>query len=195
MFALSTAGAAGALPIALVGAVLVLLAWAVGLATRRGSRAALWVALVTCLAVIGWVTIGLTIAGTPTGAGGVNLTPFQEILRALDTGASTPWRNLVGNIVLFVPFGAVVAALVRRGFFLRVLTATMLGAGLSAGIEAAQFLLGRVADVDDIILNSAGALLGAVIAATVVGIRSGSSRARHYPGPGASSSVGRAADF
>ncbi|SEJ63346.1 VanZ family protein [Demequina mangrovi] len=159
-----------ALPIALIGGVLVLIAWGLGALFGHGRRTALWVALLTCLAVIGWITIGLTLVTHDPGTGGVNLDPGQEIRRAITTGAREPWLNLVGNIVLFLPFGTVVALLTQRGFVLRVLTATFLGAALSTAIESTQYLLGRVADVDDIILNTAGAFLGALAAGIVLAL-------------------------
>ncbi len=195
MLALSTLGTEGALPIAAVGALLVALVWAVSAALGRTGRPALWAALGVSLAVIGWITLGLTLARPHTGSAGLNLTLFQEINRALETGATRPWLNLVGNIVMFVPFGALVAALVRRGFVVRVLVATGLAALLSAGIEAAQFLLGRVADVDDVVLNTAGALLGALVAAGMASAGAVARRGRNYDGRRASSSAGRAADF
>ncbi len=195
MLALSTLGTEGALPLAAVGALLVALVWAVSAAMGRTGRPALWAALVVSLAVIGWITIGLTLARPHSGTAGLNLTLFQEINRALDTGATRPWVNLVGNVVMFVPFGALVASLVRRGFVARVVAATGLAVALSAAIEASQYMLGRVADVDDVVLNTAGAFLGAVVAAGVASARAGARRRRNYDGRRASSSVGRAADF
>ncbi|WP_062521900.1 VanZ family protein [Demequina silvatica] len=168
---------AGMLPIAAIGAVLVLVAWGVGAIFGHGRRTALWAAMLTCLAVILWVTIGLTVVTHSGGTGGVNLTPGQEIRRALETGAGAPWMNLVGNVLLFVPLGTVAAMMTRGGFFLRVVTGTGLGLALSAAIEATQYLLGRVADVDDIILNTAGAFLGAFAAALVLSLGGSSGRA------------------
>ncbi|WP_062389712.1 VanZ family protein [Demequina iriomotensis] len=170
MLALQWTTGEGALPIAVVGGVLVLVAWGLGSLFGHGRRTALWAALLTCLAVIGWITIGLTLATHDPGTGGVNLDPGQEIRRALETGAGGPRLNLIGNIVLFIPFGTVVALMTPRGFALRVLTATFLGAALSTAIESTQYLLGRVADVDDVILNTAGAFLGALAAGIVLAL-------------------------
>ncbi|MDN4476415.1 VanZ family protein [Demequina sp. SYSU T00192] len=175
-------GTHGALPIALAGAVLVVIAWGLGSLFGHGRRTALWVAMLTCLAVIGWLTIGLTVVTHTGGTGGVNLTPGQEIQRALETGAREPWLNLVGNIVLFIPFGTVAALLTRSGLVLRVLTGTALGFALSACIEATQYLLGRVADVDDIILNTSGAFLGALAAALVLALGAGDPSSRRGRG-------------
>lgn len=167
---LASSSTYGVLPIAVGGALLVLVAWGLGAIFGHGRRTALWVAMLTCLAVILWLTVGLTLVTHAGGTGGVNLTPGQEIRRALDTGAREPWMNLVGNVILFIPFGTVVALLTRTGAFLRVLTGTVLGFALSVSIETVQYLLGRVADVDDVILNTAGAFLGALAAAVVLAL-------------------------
>lgn len=46
--------------------------------------------------------------------------------------------------------------------------ATVAGAGLSVIIELTQLTLHRVADIDDVILNGSGALLGALIGLVTV---------------------------
>jgi len=50
----------------------------------------------------------------------------------------------------------------------RVLMATIAGAGLSVIIELTQLSLHRVADIDDVILNGSGALLGALVGLVTV---------------------------
>ncbi len=157
-------GAAGAFAIVVVGAIVAVVAGAVGAFWGRAGRAALWVALAVSLAVIGWVTIGLTLVGGYGNGGGVNLSIGQEIERALRTGNVHVWLNVVGNVLMFMPLGATVTWLTRGHVVLRVLTATFLGGALSVAIECTQYVLGRVADVDDIILNTFGALLGSLFA-------------------------------
>jgi glycopeptide antibiotics resistance protein len=67
--------------------------------------------------------------------------------------------NIVGNLALFAPFGALFWTLTRR------LVLTMVvGCALSVLIEVAQLGLGRSTDVDDVILNVVGTLLGVLIA-------------------------------
>ncbi len=79
------------------------------------------------------------------------------------------------NVVLFLPFGFFLRTLAGRG----VLSATLLGFGLSLFIEVTQ-LTGvwgiypcayRVFDVDDLLLNTVGALLGSLCALMVPGTR------------------------
>ncbi|MDN6429966.1 MAG: VanZ family protein, partial [Propionibacterium sp.] len=76
--------------------------------------------------------------------------------------------QVVFNVVLFVPLGTNM----RRSFGRGVVAGTLIGAGVSLLIEFSQYtgLFGaypcayRVADVDDVLTNTVGALLGALIA-------------------------------
>ncbi len=160
----------------------------VGAAFQGRVRALLWLALLASVGVILWLTLVLVFGDG--GGTGLNLRLFQEINRNLDNRDGSATLNLVGNVLMFVPVGALVAWLSRRA---RVLTAASVGLLLSVAIEATQLGLGRVGDIDDVLLNSAGALLGGVLAVAWTWATRG--RAADYDDPRASSSVGRAADF
>ena len=82
--------------------------------------------------------------------------PFQEIRRAM---LGIPWLTfmLLGNIFMFVPIGFFSALLWRNGRWWRSFSVGLLSSG---AIEAVQFFIGRRTDVDDLILNTAGAMLG-----------------------------------
>lgn len=92
-----------------------------------------------------------------------NLTPFREISRYLKYHRQIgPWRvfwNLLGNIIGFVPYGALLPAIRRQkmGF----LKTTLLSFELSLLIEVSQLIL-RVGscDVDDMLLNALGGCIG-----------------------------------
>lgn len=81
--------------------------------------------------------------------------------------------QVVLNVVLFVPWGVVVRQFLHRG----VATATLSGLGASLVIETAQLtgLFGlypcayRTFDVDDVLVNTVGALLGALVAPLLLG--------------------------
>ncbi|WP_159450123.1 VanZ family protein [Demequina sp. NBRC 110056] len=165
-------------PLLALGALTVVLAFAIGLARGRGVRYALWAGLVFTLAIIGLVTLGSVLTDSTGGAPGVNLVPFQEIQRGLDHRSGVAWANLVGNVLLFVPLGLAVGGLVRGGFWARLVAATATGVVLSAAIELVQYTGGRVADIDDIILNGLGALVGGVVAATAAALARPGARAR-----------------
>lgn len=83
----------------------------------------------------------------------INLTPFQ----VLDTMISNP-MNFWGNILMFVPFGVLAVLLSRRCQKLYI--PFFMGAGLSLLIEVLQLFGTRGTDIDDIILNTIGALCG-----------------------------------
>ena len=85
----------------------------------------------------------------------IQLIPFREISGAL----FGPWRffMLLGNVVMFVPLGFFPALLWRRARWYR---SVLTGLCTSTGVETIQFLIGRGSDVDDIILNTLGALAG-----------------------------------
>lgn len=71
----------------------------------------------------------------------------------------------ISNVLLFVPFGALVAMLVRRG---SEWTAMIFGLVTSATVETLQWLLlpARVATLDDVVANGVGAAIGAIAVAT-----------------------------
>ncbi|MFN3866528.1 MAG: VanZ family protein [Demequina sp.] len=158
--------------------VALILAVAAMLGARRGraTRSVLWTALVMWLLVIAVVTLGSTVTSQLHGARGLNLVPFQEIERGLQARGSSAWLNLVGNVALFAPLGFLAACLARARFLSRVAAAVVFGLVLSASIEVAQYVLGRVADIDDIILNTTGALAGGLVGALVAAITDGARR-------------------
>ena len=65
--------------------------------------------------------------------------------------------NIIGNIVMFLPFGFFAALLWREFGWKRALA---LGLGITCGIECWQLFVGRYFDIDDIILNTLGVFCG-----------------------------------
>ncbi len=88
-----------------------------------------------------------------------NAIPFRSVIRDWRSGGSLFVWNFVGNLVAFVPFGMIPSALWgrRTGIF----QAAAFSLACSALIESIQYFSGRrVADVDDLILNTVGGILG-----------------------------------
>lgn len=84
--------------------------------------------------------------------GDVNLVPFQTF------GLSgILLYTLLGNIVMFLPFGFF-PALLWRGYTWR--RALVTGLCVTGFIECWQLLVGRAFDIDDLLLNTLGALCG-----------------------------------
>lgn len=92
-----------------------------------------------------------------------NLTLFQEIGRYYRLGMRGSWTlfvvNIVGNIVVFVPFGAFMPILFPK--CKNMLLTTLLSLEFSLIIEVIQ-LVCRVGsfDVDDLLLNTIGGVCG-----------------------------------
>lgn len=103
----------------------------------------------------------------------VNLEPLAHHGRALQALVEgTADRGLVirylvvdvlGNLVLFLPLGLTVAGVVGRWAPVgRLAAAGLTGLGLSVAIELVQLgIPGRASDVDDVIFNTVGTLVGA----------------------------------
>lgn len=78
------------------------------------------------------------------------------------------FENLAGNVVAFVPFGFFLPQVIRRGKSFGVLLLNVLV--FVAGIEVFQLLSAFGAfDVDDILLNCLGAVIGWLLFVTIKG--------------------------
>ncbi len=88
--------------------------------------------------------------------GSNNLIPFKEIFR-YSFGSRLFVKNIIGNMVMFIPYGFFIGCYVKKAnwktTFILVLVAALV-------IEATQLAIGRVFDVDDIILNVFGGMIG-----------------------------------
>lgn len=81
------------------------------------------------------------------------------------------------NVVLFVPFGLLIALLVpTRWWWLVVVGLVAVAAAIELG--QALFLPGRVASADDVLANSTGGVVGVVLAAIIRGVPWAIRRAR-----------------
>ncbi|MGN0547015.1 MAG: VanZ family protein [Acutalibacteraceae bacterium] len=96
----------------------------------------------------------------------LQLKPFNTIINFLNGnyGNNIPPKvafmrlasNLIGNIILFIPFGFLYPLRKTAG----IIKTVGLGFGFILAIECFQYIEGRVADIDDIILNVLGVALG-----------------------------------
>lgn len=89
-----------------------------------------------------------------------NFTLFKTIRMYIDYSYMlNSFENLVGNVVVFIPFGFLIPYVLKKGrnFFVMLINAFL----FVLGIEVFQLFSAFGAfDVDDILLNCAGAVLG-----------------------------------
>jgi glycopeptide antibiotics resistance protein len=114
------------------------------------------------VALVGWLVLVLAVTLVPTGPLGgqrsVNLVPAY--------GLDAPWRssisagNMVGNILLFAPFGFLLPLIFAS--FRSFVRLGIIALSAPLAVEAAQYVLaaGRSADINDALLNLTGVLLG-----------------------------------
>lgn len=147
--------------VAIVGA-------AIGYATGgwdRAAKTAGWLLLLGTIATVLVVTFdGFAYGGISSFQAG-NWIPFKTITGQLfhHTNPALGLANVVGNIALFAPTGLLSALLLPRWW-----QAIALSPAMSVLIEFTQQFTGRSGDIDDVILNSAGGTIGAVIGLVVV---------------------------
>lgn len=92
----------------------------------------------------------------------MNLVPFKTILNYLKVWSRMPnlaITNILGNIAAFVPFGALLPLLIRDQR--SVIKIFFFSSIVSVSIEVIQGYFGvGVLDIDDVILNVLGGILG-----------------------------------
>ena len=87
---------------------------------------------------------------------GNNFIPFREIFRYNITSRLF-LKNVVGNMIMFLPFGFFISYYIGPDNIKPILVLTLIA---SIAIEVVQLLIGRVFDIDDILLNLIGGAIG-----------------------------------
>lgn len=162
---------AGGFLVAVVLAVAVV-AVVIGLLRRRGGRPGS--AAGTLLALVG---ASVALAGiaelTLFGTAGLGAGPRLELDPVLGARgwSGIAWRPVIDNVTLFVPLGAMLAALWCRRSWLAVLAVT---AVVSVGVESFQWAVptGRIANSADVLANTVGALVGVALARVLAACKS-----------------------
>lgn len=99
--------------------------------------------------------------------GGTNLMPFKEILR-YEVGSKAFYQQVFGNILLFIPLGYFATSYCKiKGLG----TITLVSLLSSLTIEVTQHYIGRTFDIDDIILNVVGGIVGFLLYTALNAIR------------------------
>ncbi|WP_301244330.1 VanZ family protein [Sporosarcina highlanderae] len=94
----------------------------------------------------------------------VNLIPFRTIMNYFQANehvsgwSSVSLVNLLGNMFVFSPIGFFIPLLWRRMDSFKAIL--FIGFGVTCFIEGTQYFIGRSTDIDDIILNTFGVIIG-----------------------------------
>jgi len=87
---------------------------------------------------------------------GNNFIPFKEI-RRYSIGSPLFIKNILGNVLMFIPYGFFVCYYTNIKKPMKILILVSIA---SISIEVTQLLIGRIFDVDDILLNIIGGIVG-----------------------------------
>ena len=88
-----------------------------------------------------------------------NFIPFKEMFR-YDIGSRLFVKNVLGNALMFLPYGFFISYYLKNKKPWLTLILTVIA---SFSIELVQMVIGRVFDIDDILLNLLGGYLGYVV--------------------------------
>jgi len=149
---------------------------------KIGTRMGALGSVVADTVLVGNLTALVVLTLTPGHAEprSLNLIPFLEVVRAWNdtSGATAPVVEIVGNMLLFLPFAAVVG--LRWSTVDRFWRVSGLVLAIATGIETLQLVLGlgRVASVTDVLLGVAGGMIGRGVGDS---LRWGVRRSRHEP--------------
>lgn len=157
----------GIIPITAIAVPYALLCWPLLTVRRRRRDVSLGYASATSAVDITAVTTGslvLCLVTMPVGtshASTLDLVPGADLSAAFSDDGSL-WQ-VIGNVLLLSPLGALLPLRLRRLRSLARVAATAFTA--SVLVEALQFLIhtGRVTSTDDVLLNTLGAALGAAL--------------------------------
>lgn len=112
--------------------------------------------LITLIFIVYILILFYVVTFQDASFGTSNYIPFKEILR-YDIGSRLFFKNIIGNVLLFAPFGLFVSYYINNRKLMPVIYLTIIS---SFAIEATQSKIGRVFDIDDIILNVIGGIIG-----------------------------------
>lgn len=131
---------------------------------RREKQPRLYIIVLEFL-LVGWFVVFIYITQVlPFGnqlGGRINLQPLKPVYLAVKYGAVNGGMAIqfLLNILMFLPLGILIPLVCKRHQinFLEILTISFL---LSLATEITQHLTGRSVDIDDLIANSMGGMLG-----------------------------------
>lgn len=111
------------------------------------------------LAILYFLLLYYLLLTTEGASSGFNIIPFTEMTR-YTIGSKSFFYNVIGNIVLFMPFGYIVSNYLNSKNTFQILIITSI---ISLTAESIQYHIGRAFDIDDIILNVVGSVVGFLI--------------------------------
>lgn len=125
-----------------------------------------WIILYLLVPSNFWLSIWYNMIGGEAGeidvseffSGSFNFVPriFQYVSGKATYGGWT-YRMLLGNIIMFVPFGMLASSITKNVSYRKIMLTSVM---FASAVEILQPIVGRSFDIDDIIMRTVGTLLG-----------------------------------
>ena len=130
-----------------------------GYLLKQGKRIVIYKEVMSLIFIIYVLCLYYIVTYKNINYGGVNLVPFKEMFR-YSFMSDKFIKNIIGNIVLFIPYGYFSSYFLNNKKFSFNVLLTLI---VTLSIELVQYNIGRTFDIDDIILNVIGGVIGFVV--------------------------------
>ena len=145
--------------VVIVVCILSLMRIAIHFNSRSGKKIILHEEIFNLLFIIYLMVLFKLVTSQDLPGGGTNFVPFSEITR-YKYGTTGFFKQVFGNILLFIPLGYFLTKYCKLK---RVGSLILMSLLSSLSIEVVQHFIGRSFDIDDVILNVTGAIIGFII--------------------------------
>lgn len=123
---------------------------------KNNKKIILYKELLTLLFVIYVLCLFYIVTFQDVSFNNSNFVLFREMFR-YDFGSRLFIKNVIGNVILFLPYGFFMTYYLKLDRLKSILGLSLL---ISLTIESTQLMIGRVFDIDDIVLNVIGGIVG-----------------------------------
>ena len=130
-----------------------------GYLLKQGKRIVIYKEVMSLIFIIYVLCLYYIVTYKNINYGGVNLVPFKEMFR-YSFMSDKFIKNIIGNIVLFIPYGYFSSYFLNNKKFSFNVLLTLI---VTLSIELVQYNIGRTFDIDDIILNVIGGVIGFIV--------------------------------
>ena len=130
-----------------------------GYLLKQGKRIVIYKEVMSLIFIIYVLCLYYIVTYKNINYGGVNLVPFKEMFR-YSFMSDKFIKNIIGNIVLFIPYGYFSSYFLNNKKFSFNILFTLI---VTLSIELVQYNIGRTFDIDDIILNVIGGVIGFIV--------------------------------
>lgn len=123
---------------------------------KKNKKVAIYKELIFLMFIIYTLCLFHVVTYQDISSSSNNFVPLREIGR-YTIGSDKFFKNIIGNILMFIPYGFFSSYIIGNK---KMSVAIILTLIVTLSIEFTQLYIGRIFDIDDVILNLCGGILG-----------------------------------